>query len=54
MLLVNIRPFGRFTPGETVEVEDGAHFDHTYFERAEEPKPVEDEASAEDAEEGTE
>jgi hypothetical protein len=45
MLLVNVRPFGNFKPGETVEVPDGAGFDHAYFERAdEEPTPVEDEA----------
>jgi hypothetical protein len=31
MLLVNVRPFGRFAPGDTVEVPDGAVFDHAYF-----------------------
>jgi hypothetical protein len=34
MLLVNVRPFGNFKPGETVEVPDGAGFDHAYFEEA--------------------
>jgi hypothetical protein len=54
MLLVNVRPFGRFAPGETVEVPDGVAFDHVYFERAEEPAPVEDESPVEGDEEGTE
>ena len=32
MLLVNVRPFGNFKPGDWVEVPDGAGFDHAYFE----------------------
>lgn len=54
MLLVNHQPFGNFKPGDTVEVPDGAAFDHAYFELAEEVKPVEDEAPGKGAEEGTE
>ena len=37
MLLVNIRPFGNFMPGDEVEVPDGALFDRFYFETAGEP-----------------
>jgi len=38
MLLRNVRPFGNFVPGDTVEVPDGAEFDHVFFEEAPEEK----------------
>jgi hypothetical protein len=31
MLIENIRPFGNFTPGQTLEIPDGAIFDRAYW-----------------------
>lgn len=30
MILVFDHPFGRFVPGDEIEVPDGAEYDHTY------------------------
>ena len=38
MILVCIRPFGNFVPGDEVEVPDGAEFDRYYFEVKSEDK----------------
>lgn len=43
MLLRCVRPFGNKTPGDEVEVPDGAIFDHVYFELAEAEEPDEEE-----------
>jgi hypothetical protein len=40
MLLRNVRPFGNFTPGQTVEVPDGSTFDGAFFEKV--PETEED------------
>jgi hypothetical protein len=31
VILKNVRPFGNFTPGDLVEVPDGAVFDEFFF-----------------------
>ena len=31
MTLENIKPFGRFVPGDTIVIPDGNLFDHAYF-----------------------
>ena len=31
MIIKNIRPFGRFVPGDTIEIPDGTIFDTGYF-----------------------
>lgn len=51
MLLVNHQPFGNFKPGDTVEVPDGAAFDHAYFEEA---ADVEDDEDQDKDQEGSE
>lgn len=40
MVLRCINAFGNFTPGDEIEVPDGAVFDHAYFEVA--PDVVQD------------
>lgn len=37
MLLRCKRKFGNFTPGEEIEVPDGAKYDRSYFEAVEQP-----------------
>ena len=60
MFLTCLRPFGNFTPGDTVEVPDNAVFDTAYFsdEKAEAPAVHEplakDEPAAPEAEENSE
>ena len=45
MILKNIRPFGRFIPGDVLEIPDGSIFDTYHFVKEveavkETPKPV--------------